>query len=178
MAFNASKFDALVHYICSVCTAAKLGAVKLNKVLYYADMMTYALHGASITGATYIKRQNGPVPKQIDGSLQRLERAKKIVVRDVPFFDFMKRDFLSLVEADVSKFSGEEIRVVDEFIRFVCDEHTAKEISNISHTAIWEAAQIGEELPYATFFASYSGEVDESDLKWARGEIKKVRQAA
>jgi hypothetical protein len=41
------------------------GAVKLNKILYYADMLHYAHTGAPITGATYAKRQQGPVPKQV-----------------------------------------------------------------------------------------------------------------
>ena len=69
---NMEKFEEAVHYICSTCTEEdRLGAVKLNKILYYSDMLHYAKTGASITGATYAKRQRGPAPKQIRPAMEK-----------------------------------------------------------------------------------------------------------
>lgn len=42
MAYNAEKFKALVHYICwKVEDPRQLGATKLNKILWFSDVLTY-----------------------------------------------------------------------------------------------------------------------------------------
>ena len=54
MEINLAKFKSLVHYICWRCAdPTKLGAVKLNKVLWRADFKAYLELGESVTGATY-----------------------------------------------------------------------------------------------------------------------------
>jgi hypothetical protein len=66
MVFDRDKFKRLVHYI--IWKAGKrdwFGATKLNKVLWFSDTRAYALTGAPITGATYVREQWGPVPKAI-----------------------------------------------------------------------------------------------------------------
>ena len=180
MEIDVEKFDCLVHYICFKCEpAAKLGAVKLNKVLYYSDMLSFAVTGEPITGEIYIKRQHGPVPKHILASLKRLEQANKLVARKTSFFDYTKAEYVPLEEPNVRSFTPEELVLVDKMISFVCDNHTAREISELSHTAIWDSADIGEELPYETIFAAYAGELNEDDMAWAKkqaGKLNLVRE--
>ncbi|EAY57162.1 MAG: protein of unknown function, partial [Leptospirillum rubarum] len=48
-------------------------------------------------------------------------------------------------------------------------------ISLESHDVIWKTALMGEEIPYETVFASEMGEIDESDVEWARHELQKIR---
>jgi hypothetical protein len=38
MQFDRAKLKAVILYTCAKCEASKLGAVKLNKVLYYGDI--------------------------------------------------------------------------------------------------------------------------------------------
>lgn len=169
---NRAKFKALVHYVCQKAEDPScLGAVKLNKVLWYADSIFFKLHGHSITGETYVKRQFGPVPRDIAGALEELVEAGKIARGRVDHFGHVKSEFVAVQEADVSMFSGPEIQIVDEAFEHVCINNTAKSVSDETHGLIWHIARMGEPIPLSTVFASEVGEVDEEDLAWARGEI-------
>jgi hypothetical protein len=174
-AMNQQKFDALVHYICARCDApAKLGATKLNKVLWYSDAAAYLSKGHSITGATYIKRQYGPVPKGIMAARQRLVLGRLIIERDGAFFGYPQTQFIALTDPDLSQFTADEISIVDRIIEIVCNDHTATSISQLTHDQVWEAAQIGEEIPLYTVFASCPREITEDDLEWARAEMTRL----
>ena len=69
-----AKFKSAVHYICDKASSdpSVLGAIKLNKVLWYSDVINYLITGKPITGETYIKRQHGPVPKDIIRAIDEL----------------------------------------------------------------------------------------------------------
>ena len=79
---NRSKFKALVHYVIGKTDSSRLGAIRLNKILWYVDTLTYRAEGASVTGGAYVKRQFGPVPKQILSMLGELEHENAIVIRE------------------------------------------------------------------------------------------------
>jgi hypothetical protein len=53
----------------------RVGAVKLNKIAYYADMESFASTGDSITNATYMKQRRGPVPKEVVEVIENLKKA-------------------------------------------------------------------------------------------------------
>src|SRR5713226_8962653 len=103
METNLAKFKALVHYICWRCAdPTKLGAAKLNKVLWRADFKAYLELGEPVTGATYVKRQYGPVPFSILPSLRELEDEGKISIREVEYFERPKKEFFALTRPDLS----------------------------------------------------------------------------
>ncbi len=61
--FDAAKFRELFLYIAESCAEdPRFGAVKLNKILYYADFEAYRRLGEPITGDTYRKLSEGPAP--------------------------------------------------------------------------------------------------------------------
>jgi hypothetical protein len=156
MSFKWDKFKALVHYICEKAeNPSVLGAVKLNKVLWYSDTIHYLTTGQPITGETYVKRQRGP------------SKEGKIACGHVDHFGFTKHEYVSIHEADKSIFSGEEIALIDRAFEHVCINHTARSVSEETHNVIWELAELGEEMPYYTIFASGVGEIDEADIAWA-----------
>ncbi len=77
------KFRDLVHYVCWKCEdPSQLGATKLNKIAWFADVYAYRRDGVSMTGESYVKRQFGPVPRSILPTLALLQREGKLVVRD------------------------------------------------------------------------------------------------
>jgi hypothetical protein len=167
-----AKFDALVHYVCAKCEdPSTLGATKLNKIMWYCDIGSFLFFGKPMTGANYVKRQFGPVPKQIMASRQRLAARGAIIERDAPLHGYNQRQFIALTKPDLSRFSGDEISLVDDVINTVSNRHTAASISQLTHDHIWEAAEIGEELPLYTVFAARRGEIDESDLAWGKAEM-------
>ena len=175
MAFNREKFKAAAHYVCWRCKAnpSKLGAVKLNKALWVSDFTAYYNSGSAITGAGYVKRQYGPVPRVILPVLKELEESGALVVRDSRFHGFSKKEFVVLTEPDVSKFDKEELKIIDAAIRLVCEKHTAKSISAQSHDHIWHVAEDGEEIPYFTIFA-VPGEITDDEREWARQELESL----
>lgn len=169
------KFSALVHYICWRCQdPTKLGAIKLNKVLWFSDAIAFAQSGRSITGAKYIKRQFGPVPQKILQALERLERDHKLAVRERDYHGRTKREYFALEPPEISAFSAEEISLVDSVIDAVCDHHTATSISELTHDDAWQLARIGEEIPLHAFLAAESGELTEESLAWAKSEATRL----
>jgi hypothetical protein len=163
-----TQLKELTHYICwKAEDTSTLGATKLNKALWFADTLAYRLSGRSITGAVYVKRQFGPVPRQILPVLRELEAEGAVHIRMSQHFNRMKRDFIALKPANPAVFSEQERAVIDDVIAWVCDQHTATSISDLSHDAIWEAAEEGEEIPYFAVLAAAPGAVTAADMEWA-----------
>jgi Protein of unknown function (DUF4065) len=174
--FDMRKLEEAVHYICATCTASDgLGAVKLNKILYYADMINYAVSGSPITGATYVKRLRGPCPKQILPAIEYIKQTHRLETRSVSVFDLTRREFDAHGSTDLSIFTPDEIDHLNQTMRFVCN-HSAADISDASHTVVWDVADMGEELPYETFLVSYPGELDDEGLQRAADVIAKAEQ--
>lgn len=175
-ALDQRKLEEAVHFICSTTTVAdRLGATKLNKILYYADMLSFAETGNAITGATYVKRQRGPVPKEILRAIDKLKYQNRLQTKDVSVFDFTRREFEVSGTTDLKIFSSSEIETLTRTIRFVCD-HTAEEISDVSHTIIWQSADMGEILPYETFLVSYLGDISDDELIQAAAIVRSMEQ--
>ena len=164
------KFKALVLYVCANSEKYEgFGAVKLNKILYYSDFTAYLRCGKPITGETYVKRQRGPAPKRILVAQNELVSEGKLIVRDKPYFPDTKREFIVKEQPNISGFSAEEISLIDYMVEAINQSFTATEISNITHDDdVWEILELGDEIPYHAKFASHTGEIDETDIEWAR----------
>lgn len=178
MNFDREKFKALVHYVCwrrKDDPEKSLGATKLNKILWLVDFVSYYQSGIPVTGARYVKREFGPVPGAIMPVLAELERDGSVFSRKVLFHGRSKTDFIVAKEPAV-EFSEDEAAVIERMITFVCDEHTAKSISEKSHDHIWHSAEDGEDIPYHTVFA-VRGEITDSDREWARQQIEEIGAA-
>ena len=67
--------------------------------------------------------------------------------------------------------------MVSDVIDDVCREHTAASISEFSHSHIWEAAEIGEEIPYEAALDCQLGEIEPDDMEWAREEVERRENA-
>jgi len=172
ISFHMNKLVEAVHYICSnVGPEDRLGAVKLNKILYYADMLSYARTDRAITGATYVKQFRGPVPTQVVAAIAQLESDTRLNVTHVSVFEALRRQFEAIGITDTKVFDAGELDTINETIRFVCG-HTAPEISEISHHVVWKAADIGEVLPYDSFLVTSLGDIGESDITIANEAIK------
>ncbi len=172
------KFKRLVHYICwRVSDASKLGAIKLNKILWYSDTFAYRLYGEPITGAIYIKQKNGPVPKHVLIALRQLEAEGKVVVRETEFFGYKKKEFIALQPPDPAAFAEREVKIIDDVIVSICDHHTGTSISDLSHDQIWDAASIGEELPMFSTLAATEGEYTDDILVWADSVLNSQKES-
>lgn len=146
--FNRDKMRAVILRVCHSCDPADLGAVKLNKVLYYLDMISYAHRREIVTGATYRKRPNGPTSDQLLFLLREMSAAGDIEIKDVEYHGYWKKEYVARVEEPAGVLSNEELSLLDDVIEFVCRQNSARSISEYSHALPWEMAEMGDEIPY------------------------------
>lgn len=174
MQFDRTKLKAAILYTCAKRDRTPLGAVKLNKVLYFTDMLRYAWTGSPVTGATYKKRKHGPVTDQLLPALRELATEKKLEIRDVNLFGFARKEYVALIEAEIASLSKEEIILLDQVIDFVCAGKTTNLINECSHQTPWEMVEFGEEIPYHSAFLLFPSEVSLDALEWAEAEAKEI----
>jgi hypothetical protein len=174
MQFDRTKLRAVILYTCSKCDSPQLGAVKLNKVLYFLDMLHYAWVGSPVTGATYRKRSHGPASDQILHTLKEMSVDGSLEINEVDYFGYKKKEYVPQVAPDMQRLGVDEKKLLDEVIDFVCFNNTAKTISDYSHQRPWEMAESGEIIPYHTAFLLLPSEVSSEALDWAEAEAKRI----
>jgi hypothetical protein len=166
--FDRSKFKELMLYIAASSEAdSRFGAVKLNKILYYADALHYAEQGKPITGAVYVRRQFGQAPRDLLPIRAELVSEGRAAMRLERYFGQTQKRLVSLVTPDLSAFGATEIELVDEVIGALW-EKTAIEVSETSHRLMgWRCARENEEIPYHAIFL-IDLPLTEADRQWAR----------
>jgi hypothetical protein len=165
---TANRLAPLVHYVIWKCDPSELGAVKLNKILWFSDLEFYRRTGRSITGAaSYVKQQFGPVAKGIPSALKALEEKRIIVKSSENYYGRPKTMYVALTRPDLSPFTADEIAVVDMIADAVCNKHTAVSISRLTHDPLWEETAIGDDMSVAAA-SIIPGEATAEDVDWAR----------
>ncbi|HET8729189.1 MAG TPA: Panacea domain-containing protein, partial [Alphaproteobacteria bacterium] len=138
---NREKLRSAILRIISRCPPQELGAVKLHKALYYADMIEFAACGRSLTGAEYRKRPFGPTCDEALPIIRELQSDGALDVVDVPYYGYAKREFRLRAEPRFDQLSKSELALLDDMADFVCREHTARAISEISHDVSWQMVE-------------------------------------
>ncbi len=174
MAFDKEKLKAVILHTCETCKPSKLGAVKMHKVLYFADMLRYANVARSITGSTYRKRPLGPTCDQLLEALSELQSNELLEIKTVDYFGYQKKEYVAKVKANTNQLSKDEIVLLDEVIKFVCDSNSAQTISEYSHNRAWEMVAFGDEIGYNSVFNIFPLEVSNETKEWAIAEVKRL----
>ncbi len=152
IAFDRTRFKELILYVAKrSADDTHFGATKLNKLLFFSDFLAYAQLGAPITGATYQKLKYGPAPKQFLPAQRELVQEGALKVKHESAFTPDKS--VALREPDLSRFTPQEIAVVDEVLVALRND-TAGMVSERSHNFSigWQLADEQEEIPYETVF--------------------------
>ena len=171
MAPPTDRTAVVAHYVITRARAEKLGKVKLNKVMWYADLESYRRFGHTITGQrSYQKLQHGPVPNNIVRATRSLERDGAISLRTVATPVGQRHEFVWLKEADVTQFSSAEVDILNTTIDWVCDNHSACSISDLSHDALWEETDLNEQIPIGAASLTIA-EATAEEISWALKEL-------
>jgi hypothetical protein len=167
------KLAELILYVSERCSTHKLfGATKLNKILYLADMYSYLRTGEPITGVAYRKLEKGPVPTRLVQVRAKLEAEGALAVRSSPVYTFSQERTIALRDADLSRFNGSDIALVDAVIEQLKDK-TSEQVSEMTHDmAGWKVVNYGDDIPYVTIFVDDEPEITEVQVEQA----KRVRQ--
>ena len=150
----------------------RLGAIRLNKALWFTDSLAYQIYGAPVTGEKYVKRKMGPVPATILRTLKELEKENKIEIREREnYYDAIK--YLSRSEPNLIPLSSADRDLAKAVLNFVCDR-TATEISESTHDEAWNAALEGEEIPLFATLATGKGAITDEIREWAEKVVVEI----
>lgn len=152
--FDERKMRELILYVADQCESdPDFGAVKMNKILFYADFLAYGNTGKPITGAEYRKLPLGPVP-DLRSLLQSMAQDGEIVIKHRNKFGYVQNRVVPLRDPDLSFFSGVEIALVNSVITALMGLN-ASAVSSLSHLEHgWKFAESYESIPYPTVFLS------------------------
>jgi len=174
MALNKDKFKNLVLYVAEQSRDdLKFGATKLNKILYFSDFEAYGLWGHPITGATYMRLDRGPAPREILPLLREMEDSGMIRRSERTYFHHTQKLVEPTVEADTAVFETRELDLVDRIIGEL-SHLNANDVSALSHLDEgWRLAEDRGVIPYSSVYISSL-----SAVGGQRGAIRKVEDDA
>lgn len=153
--YDEQKLKELILYIADKSADdPSFGDTKLNKILFFSDVLSHAIHGKPITGAVYQKLEFGPAPRRLLPVRREMEQHKDVsVVRKGRAYT--RTLTVNRRPADLRLFSTSEIDTVDEVIDLLRN-HDASEVSEFSHrlSAGWHHGEMHEDIPYDSIFLS------------------------
>lgn len=145
---NRYKVKQFILYVVSKMAAAeRLGAVKLNKVLFRADHEALRLLGRKITTYQYQKNKLGPTLYAFKHIVREMEGDQQLAweLRDVGGrAERPEQRPIAKAEPDVEALSPEERAIIDREIERALAA-TGTQVSDEEHqTAAWFATRTGE----------------------------------
>lgn len=149
------KFRELILYICSRSEwDRKFGAIKLNKLLFYADLYAHLYLGQSITGQPYQKLKLGPAPRYLVPVRDEMIQDGELTEESLRTGTRSRRRAIAMREADLDKFSAPEIDIVNRVLdRF--QNTSGTDLSELSHEFIgWSVADYNEDINFNAAFVS------------------------
>jgi uncharacterized phage-associated protein len=143
------KFAELLLYMAKrTADDPTVGSVKLNKLLYFAEFSSVRMTGVPITGVEYQRLDNGPAPRRLLSIRGALIQDGAAELQHATVFGFAQQRLVALREPVMSRFSTDEIEVIDQVIDLLWGK-SATELSAISHREMgWRMVGDGETIPY------------------------------
>jgi hypothetical protein len=131
-----------------------LGAIKMNKILYFADMRAYLQLGKSITSSTYQHLPEGPAPKQFLSARGELLTEDKLELASAWYFNRQQQRIIAKSPPDLTVFSEAELRIVREVMDYLAD-FNGSEVTQLSHQEWgWKLTRDYEMIPYRAAWLS------------------------
>jgi hypothetical protein len=161
MDYDEHKFAELLLYAADrLADDPAGGAVKLNKVLFFAEFAHMRRHGHPITGAEYQKLKWGPAPWRLLPLRQRLLDGGTARMHDETYQGFVQERLVPLREPDLSLFTPDELAAVDQVVGELYGM-SATDASLMSHDEVgWQMVEERETIPYEAAFLRRSVRTD------------------
>lgn len=147
------KLKELILYVADKCvTERTFASTLLNKILFYADFVSYARYGESITRETYFRLPFGPAPKYLIPVRNDMVAAKELVMISRFYHTKQQEVPVAVRPANIGSLSGRDIAIVDEVIDALRSRN-ATEVSRLSHQFPgFNAVREYEDIPYDTVY--------------------------
>lgn len=148
MKYYPLDFKKTIEALLYICPRLKVsGHYQMMKILYWADKYHLAHYGRTISGDTYYKLEDGPVPTKIyDG----------IKDRSIIEGNFETKSFICtpVREPDLNYLSESDI----EALEFSINKYGQKsygDLKRLSHDASWEAAREFGPIDFDKFILTF-----------------------
>jgi hypothetical protein len=170
--FGDNRLKELILYIAEKCQEdTTFGAIKLNKILYFSDFISFTKYGEPITGVEYMRLGQGPVPKRMKPISSEMQAQHKIFIQKRDYFGHEQQRVIPMNEANLDIFKPRDIALVDEVINHLWGE-SAERVSKMSHGIAWKMFEDKQSIPYEAAYLSNATPTQE-DLDWAEELIAK-----
>ena len=150
---NVEKFkNALLYITQKIGALPNVGQTVLWKILYFCDFDYYEKYEEQLIGARYIRNHYGPTPREFATIVKEMVHDGKIEEIKTKFFNKEQTKYIPVVNPDLSVFTGQELKHIDEEIKRLGNK-TAKELSDFSHKDVpWLVTPEGQEIQYESVF--------------------------
>jgi uncharacterized phage-associated protein len=121
--------EIIIHFSSSL----QLFKTKLNKLLFFADFVSFKETGMSMTGLKYRAYPYGPVAVDIERILYNLQSENILEISEIPFPEgYIGEVFLPLTQRKNSILSKSQFKIIDRVIKKFATKTTTA-ISELSH---------------------------------------------
>ena len=150
---NLRKFKEVLLYILNkVGSKPNVGESVLYKFLYFIDFNFYEKYEEQLIGATYIKNNYGPTPKEFIKIVEEMENKNELVRFEGEYFQYPLRKYLPLRPPNLSELRANEIKLIDDVLENLSDMN-ATQLSEYSHNDVpWLTTEDGEIINYESVF--------------------------
>lgn len=150
---NIIKFKEVLLYILNkVGSKPNIGESVIYKLLYFIDFNYYEKYEEQLIGATYIKNNYGPTPKEFIKIVDDMIKKGEIIKIDNEYYKFPQRKYLPRKAPDLSMLTALEAKEIDDVLEKLSDMNAA-EISKYSHEDVpWKTTENGKIIDYEAVF--------------------------
>lgn len=160
---NEKKYKNTVLFFANKIRNHTLGKLKMMKLLYYLDFGYFEKYGRSVTGDSYLRFENGPVPRMGEKILKEMNgKGIKITNRKISEGYRDQQHIEPLLAFDLGIFEKEELVMLEETAS-KWEKFTGTEMKNASHgEAPWIATKPNEIIDYnLAYYRNTYGEMKE-----------------
>ena len=112
---NEKKYKNAVLFFAKKVQNGTLGKLKMMKLLYFLDFDFFEKYGRSVTGDSYLRFENGPVPQNAEKVLKAMDGKEiKITKRKIADGYNDQQHIESLKDFNMNVFSKEELVMLEE----------------------------------------------------------------
>jgi hypothetical protein len=127
------------HYVIASAEPGKLGHVKLNRILWFADLEQYRRAGQSMTGLTqYSRKPQGPLATQISQAVGWLGREGRAREQSAAVDGYVRRVMISLRAPDTAALGKAQTAILDHMIDVIAPLSAAQLLDLTRADPLWQ----------------------------------------
>jgi uncharacterized phage-associated protein len=147
---NREKYTNALLFFIAECGNEHLGIMKLNKLFYYLDFVSYRDRQKSVTGEIYKHLPKGPFAEKLEDEILKPAEEKGLIERQRDASDKygMRNRFQAVKKYDLSVFDEYEQKLLRDLCATFHDWSTDQMVAQTHSEAPWVFSKPGEALDY------------------------------